>query len=43
MLAEMGWFYVVMAIGVLLWGRIDGMLTLVMIVVGGMYCEREYL
>ena len=24
-------------------GRMDGMLMLVMIVFGGMYCEREYL
>ena len=43
MLAEMAWFYLVMTIGVLVWGRMDGMLMLVMIVFGGMYCEREYL
>ena len=42
-LVEMGWFYVVMTIGVLAWGMMEGMLMLVMIVFGGMYCEREYL
>ena len=43
MLDEMGWFSVVMTIGVLVWGTIDGMGLLVMIGFGGMYCDSECL
>ena len=44
MLAEMGWFSVVMTIGVLMWGTIDGMVMLVMIgfggfILGGSVCD----
>ena len=43
MLAEMGWFSVVMTIGVLVWGTTDGMVMLVMIEFGWIYCGRECL
>ena len=43
MLAEMRWFSVVMTIGVLVWGTVDGMGLLLMIGLGGMYCDKECL